>query len=145
MKNKDIVCVCIGSNQIAGDCLGPLVGSYLKDIKGVNVYGDMESPVDFKNVDYIMDLVNDRYFDDLKIVIDSALGSNVGDIIIDCGELEIGKGLNKTKKICGDLNIRAVVGKNYNDIYKNTMELKSRDMAEINKLAIKVVNMVIDV
>ena len=140
MISKNVVCVCIGSNQISGDCLGPIVGSYLKRLSDFDVYGDMENPVNFKNAEYIMDLVCNKYSDDLKIIIDSALGNNVGDIIIDCGELEIGKSLNRTKKVFGDLNIRAVVGRDYNNTYKNMMELRSRNVKDINAIAAKVVN-----
>lgn len=142
---KTIVFICIGSNKIIGDCLGPLVGSYLKDRADFDVYGDMNNPVNFENAEHIMEEISCKYSNSLKILIDSALGDNVGDIIIDDGEIEIGKGLSKKKKICGDISIKAVVGKNYNDSFQNIEELRNKKIEEINEIAMNVVKMICDV
>ena len=77
-----IVFICIGSNKVTGDCLGPLVGSYLKSMYKATVYGDMENPINYQNAEKIMKKVENNNGESLKVVIDSALGKNIGDIIM---------------------------------------------------------------
>lgn len=140
-----IVFICIGSNKVTGDCLGPLVGSYLKSMYKATVYGDMENPINYQNAEKIMKKVENNNGESLKVVIDSALGKNIGDIIIDDGKVEIGKGLNKNKNIYGDISIKVVVGKNYHNNIKNIQELKNKNIEEIDKIAIDVVKMICNV
>lgn len=140
-----IVFICIGSNKVTGDCLGPLVGSYLKSMYKATVYGDMENPINYQNAEKIMKKVENNNGGSLKVVIDSALGKNIGDIIIDDGKVEIGKGLNKNKNIYGDISIKVVVGKNYHNNIKNIQELKNKNIEEIDKIAIDVVKMICNV
>lgn len=140
-----IVFICIGSNKVTGDCLGPLVGSYLKSMYKATVYGDMKNPINYQNAEKIMKKVENNNGESLKVVIDSALGKNIGDIIIDDGKVEIGKGLNKNKNIYGDISIKVVVGKNYHNNIKNIQELKNKNIEEIDKIAIDVVKMICNV
>lgn len=140
-----IVFICIGSNKVTGDCLGPLVGSYLKSMYKATVYGDMENPINYQNAEKIMKKVENNNSESLKVVIDSALGKNIGDVIIDDGKVEIGKGLNKNKNIYGDISIKVVVGKNYHNNIKNIQELKNKNIEEIDKIAIDVVKMICNV
>lgn len=140
-----IVFICIGSNKVTGDCLGPLVGSYLKSMYKATVYGDMENPINYQNAEKIMKKVENNNSESLKVIIDSALGKNIGDIIIDDGKVEIGKGLNKNKNIYGDISIKVVVGKNYYNNIKNIQELKNKNIEEIDKIAIDVVKMICNV
>lgn len=140
-----IVFICIGSNKVTGDCLGPLVGSYLKNMYKATVYGDMENPINYQNAEKIMEKIKNNNSESLKVVIDSALGKNIGDIIIDDGKVEIGKGLNKNKKIYGDISIKVVVGKNYYNNIRNIQELKNKNIEEIDKIAIDVVKMICNV
>ncbi len=140
-----IVFICIGSNKVTGDCLGPLVGSYLKSMYKATVYGDMENPINYQNAEKIMKKVENNNGGSLKVIIDSALGKNIGDIIIDDGKVEIGKGLNKNKNIYGDISIKVVVGKNYHNNIKNIQELKNKNIEEIDKIAIEVVKMICNV
>ena len=140
-----IVFICIGSNKVTGDCLGPLVGSYLKSMYKATVYGDMENPINYQNAEKIMKKVENNNGESLKVVIDSALGKNIGDIIIDDGKVEIGKGLNKNKNIYGDISIKGEVGKNYHNNIKNIQELKNKNIEEIDKIAIDVVKMICNV
>lgn len=146
MLNEDsIVYICIGSNKIVGDCLGPLVGTYLKNIFNAKVYGDMENPINFYNADFIMQQINKNHSECLKVIVDSALGKNVGDIVIDDGVVEIGKGLNKRKKIYGDISIKAVVCKNYYDNIRNLIELRRKNIEEINDIAVDVIKIICNV
>ena len=58
--------------------------------------------MNFNNINDVVKKIDEKYQQKCtKILIDSALGKNVGTIIINSGELCIGKGLNKNKKITG--------------------------------------------
>lgn len=134
------VFICIGSTKIVGDSLGPVTGSFLKDKyfnkNNIIIYGDLEEQIDFYNVDIIFDEINRKYNNDcIKIVIDSALGINVGNFNVSQGEISLGKGLNKSKIINGDVNIVGIVGKDHGDIFKNLIELKNSKELYINQMA----------
>ena len=60
------VIVCIGTDAVVGDCLGPLVGSLLKErLKGKTyVFGTVESPVTAKNaVCLCFESIDEKSFD----------------------------------------------------------------------------------
>lgn len=141
--NKLRIFICIGSNKIIGDSLGPLVGTYLKSKFNNNiiVYGDITNPVNFNSIDRILQEIRRKYNEKtVRILIDAALGKNVGSIVINSKELNVGIGLNKAKKINGDISIKGIVGKNYNDPIKNYLELKNKSFDQINDLAMQIVD-----
>lgn len=143
-----LVFICIGSNNVSGDCLGPLVGTYLKNKKIIDydIYGDMLEPIIFEDINNKINEIDLKYNKDcIKVLIDSALGDEIGKIFISIGELNAGAGLYKNTKILGDINIKGVVGKNYNDRFKNLIELKSIDINVINKMAIEIANSIASV
>lgn len=109
VNKKEILFVCIGTNEIVWDSIGPLVGSYLKQKIGKNrVLGDIEN-----NICSQKDLIH--YYPKIKnkfiIAIDSALGSQelAGEIFISNNPIIMGLGLNKNKGIIGDLSIKASI------------------------------------
>ena len=149
MQESKIVFICIGSNKIVGDSLGPLVGTYLKKkfcerlYKNILVYGDLYEPVNFNNINQIIEMVEKYNKEYIKILIDSARGENTGEIIINTGDIYIGEGLDKAKKIDGDIYIKGIIGKNYNTISKNIIELRQQNFYMIDKMAkdiVKIIN-----
>ena len=59
LKNNftDIIFICVGSNKITGDSLGPIVGAKLKQKLGTNIaiIGTTETPVNYENIKEIID------------------------------------------------------------------------------------------
>ena len=53
---EEIVLLCIGSDRITGDCLGPYVGHQLSDyvLEGLTVYGTIHRPVEIRLPLYIV-------------------------------------------------------------------------------------------
>ncbi len=136
--------ICIGSIRIVGDSLGPMIGSFLKDKyknnDTIKVYGDLEKQIDYYNIEYVLKYIEKIYNKNCtKIVIDSGLGNNVGSFWVNEGDIYLGKGLNKSKIVKGDLNIIGVVGKNYKDPVKNLIELKRIEEKTIKQMAMDVV------
>ena len=59
LKNNftDIIFICVGSNKITGDSLGPIVGAKLKQKLGTNIaiIGTTETPVNYENIKEVND------------------------------------------------------------------------------------------
>lgn len=71
------VILCIGTDRIIGDCLGPLAGSMLKKAAGENlaVYGTLENTVHALNLQKINQEIKKKHHGQIIIAIDASLGS----------------------------------------------------------------------
>lgn len=118
---SQLVFLCVGTDKVIGDSIGPLVGSKLLkllenyNIFNINIYGSLEDNVNYTNIQNIMKKINNYHKDACVIVIDSALSKkeNVGKIFVSNAKTLLGKGLNKNKVEVGDISIKAVVGKDF--------------------------------
>ena len=65
LKNNftDIIFICVGSNKLTGDSLGPIVGAKLKQKLGTNIaiIGTTETPVNYENIKEINDNIKIKY------------------------------------------------------------------------------------
>lgn len=114
-KFDDIVILCIGTDRLPGDCLGPLVGSLLLE-KGethAHVYGTMEAPLHAKNMESILANIDSTFnpHTTLKIAIDASLSStiDIGTITIKNDGLQPGSGAGKDLPLVGDISIAGIV------------------------------------
>ncbi len=109
---SDIVIVCIGTDRATGDCLGPLIGYKVKDMKydNVHVYGTLDEPIHAKNLCECMELFR-NYENPFIIAIDACLGrlERIGFINIKEGPLSPGSGVNKSLPAVGHINITGIV------------------------------------
>lgn len=108
------VIVCVGSDKISGDSLGPITGSMLTKklaLPQIFVLGTLESTVTAKEVNYINNFVRRTFKNRLIICVDSAVGasSDVGAIKISDSSLMPGSGVNKKTDKIGDVSIQGVV------------------------------------
>ncbi len=119
--NKRPIFICIGSDLVLGDSLGPLVGTFLKKKKVQSyVYGTLNFPITAKEVEYARTYLKQMHPDSIAIAIDAAIG-DAGDIglikVINKG-LNPGLGVDKNLGTVGELSIIGVVAekslKNYN-------------------------------
>lgn len=108
----DTVVFCIGTDRSTGDCLGPLVGHKLKDLKldNVHIFGSLDEPVHAKNLDSYMGKLRD-FQSPYVIAIDACLGrmERVGFINIKEGPLSPGAGVNKNLPSVGNISITGIV------------------------------------
>lgn len=108
----DIVIVCIGTDRATGDCLGPLIGYKVKDIKyeNVHIFGTLDEPVHAKNLCEYMELFN-KFEKPFIIAIDACLGrlERIGCVSIKEGPLSPGSGVNKNLPAIGHINITGIV------------------------------------
>lgn len=110
---REYIIVCIGTDRSTGDALGPLTGTYLKqmNLKHMDVFGTLHNPVHAQNLRHYMTKINTDYRKPFIIAVDACLGrsSSIGKITIGTGPLSPGAALNKQLPVIGDLHITAVV------------------------------------
>lgn len=145
-KNKNIICLCIGSNKIIGDSFGPMVGSRLKKMRfnnNIKFIGDMKEPITGKNVKDIIENIDKNSY---LIAIDSAL-SNIqkNEIFITNGQLELGRGVGKNICRVGDLSIKANVAEYQSKSIENFRLLEKVKIYNINRLSEVVSNGIYEV
>lgn len=113
LHNKIPVVVCIGTDAIVGDSLGPLVGSMLKEkIMGKTyVFGTVDSPITAKDVPYVAEFVKNVYVDQPILAIDAALGrkEEIGGIKVIGSPVKPGLGVNKNLSEIGTASIIGIV------------------------------------
>lgn len=141
-QTEKIIFLCIGTDRITGDCLGPLVGSNLKEIynynKNISVIGDVYHPIHAENVNKAIKEINQKNDQKIVITIDSALAQkqNIGEIHVQNTPLIMGRGLNKRNSIkIGNISIKGVVGQNYNARKYNFFSLQNVPLRRVMKIA----------
>jgi putative sporulation protein YyaC len=114
-KFDDIVILCIGTDRLPGDSLGPLIGALLSEKADINahIYGTMSSPLHANNMEDILHEIDSKFdpHTTLKIAIDAGLSNthNIGNINIWKGELQPGSGADKDLPSVGDISITGIV------------------------------------
>lgn len=106
------IIVCIGSDLVLGDSLGPLVGTFLKQNgAGAYIYGTLNAPITAKEVEYAKVYLKKLHPNSKIIAIDAGIGGadDVGLIKINNVGLKPGLGVNKNLSTIGDMSIVGVV------------------------------------
>lgn len=120
-KNLKPIIICIGSDLVLGDSLGPLVGTMLKNKGvGVYVYGTLNYPITAKEIEYAKTYLKKMHPNSISIAIDAAVGTedDIGLIKVRNVGLKPGLGVQKNLGSIGDISIIGIVAekstKNYN-------------------------------
>ncbi len=132
------VILCIGSEKICGDSLGPIVGSKLTAKYGVDayVYGTVERPINRQNLKEYLSHVEENHKGSKIIAVDAALGAkeDIGVIKVVEGGLYPGGVAKKEEKV-GDIGIMGIV----NNYEKNFLkQLLNVEMAFVENMAEKI-------
>jgi len=110
---KEIVFLCIGSDRITGDSLGPLIGHQLSKYtwEDIYVYGTLDAPVHALNLEGILLDIKKRHPFALVVAIDASLGSkkHLGFITVGNGSICPGSGVNKVLPDVGDIFITGII------------------------------------
>lgn len=115
LKSREfpLLFLCIGSDRITGDCLGPLTGYKLEtlNLPHCRVLGTLEHPVHAGNLEEAHALIHTRYPDYTVIAIDAAFGSprHVNCVSLCPRPLCPGLGVQKDLPPAGDLSITGIV------------------------------------
>ncbi len=106
------IVLCIGSDRVTGDCLGPIVGQMLVERKAnAFVYGTLDRPVTALNLKDAIAHINGAHIGKKVLAIDSSVGrlSDVGKIRIAFGSIAPGSADGKKLPKVGDVSITATV------------------------------------
>ena len=110
---RELVFLCIGSDRITGDSLGPLIGYQLSPYcsRVFHVYGTLDDPVHALNLPDRISYIHSRHPEALLVAIDASLGSrrHQGYITIGNGAIRPGAGAGKTLPEVGDIFITGIV------------------------------------
>ncbi len=111
---KELVFLCIGSDRITGDSLGPLIGRQLLCHRWQHsfIYGTLEEPVHALNLASVLEMIKKKHPAALTIAVDASLGSpgHVGYISVGLGSIRPGAGVRKNLPDAGDIFITGIVG-----------------------------------
>lgn len=133
---SNIIFLCIGTDKIIGDSVGPIVGSKLKSIENeyIKIYGTVGNNLDFLNTKKVVEEIYAKFENPFIITIDAALSKEreTGEICISDGYIKVGNALDKSICFYSNINIKCVVGKYYKlDKKMNINTLKDVDKEEI--------------
>ena len=107
------VFLCIGSDRVTGDCLGPYVGYRLSQyqLPGISVYGTLNQPVHAVNLEHMTDFITLHHPAALVIAVDASLGEkeHLGYVTIGNGSLYPGAAVQKELPPVGDIYITGIV------------------------------------
>lgn len=108
------VILCIGTDRVTGDSLGPLVGSFLHAY-GVDrylpVYGTLEFPIHALNLEHVCRQIKKKHPRSLIVAVDASLGTkkHIGYITLGQGSLRPGAGVQKNLTAVGDIFITGII------------------------------------
>ena len=112
--NAPPVIVCVGSDLVIGDSLGPITGSMLRyKTQGLNVfiYGTLASPVTAKEIKYIRTLLQNSHPNSQIVTVDAAVGEegDIGLVKLTDSPLKPGAGAQKKLGSIGDVSALGIV------------------------------------
>ena len=120
-NNTNSIIVCIGTDKCIGDCLGPLVGTILKeDNFPLPVYGTLSEPIHALNIDERLNEIKKLHPNAHIIGIDACLGNeeDIGDIRVRNHAISPGKGIGKELPEVGETSIIGIVDTSeYSDLF----------------------------
>lgn len=130
----DLVIVCVGTDSMIADMVGPTTGTFLKEINiGLPVYGTLDDPIHALNVREKMENINKIHPNATIIGIDSGVGleRKINKIVYQDKPLNPGKGVGKKLTTVGQHRIIGIVSSKakdlhavrYRDIYKLSKEI----------------------
>ncbi len=112
IENYTPVILCIGTDRATGDCLGPLVGTELKNYNNrYKVVGDLKAPVHALNLRETLNEIYSGIENPFVIAVDASLGNvnHIGRITLSNCPIAPGKGVMKKLPAVGDISITGIV------------------------------------
>ena len=120
LKGEIPVVVCIGTDALIGDSLGPIVGTMLESERSdLFVYGALNKTITAKEVKTVTRFLSKVHKDNKVLVIDAAVGNkqDVGKIKISDAPIKPGLGADKELPALGDVSIVSVISERSKNNY----------------------------
>ena len=138
---SELVILCIGSDRITGDSLGPLVGHSLSrfSLAHTCIYGTLTRPVHALNLNETAEMLDKQHPDSLILAIDASLGTkkHLGFLTVSPTALKPGLGVRKKLTPVGDISITGIV--NVSGTFDNFL-LQTTRLATVVQLADSIVS-----
>lgn len=135
-QSNEFVILCIGSDRVTGDSLGPLIGYKLSkyNTKKLHLYGTLDCPVHAINLEETVSKIETAHPHAPIIAIDASLGSRkyLGFVTLGLGKLHPGTGVHKDLPAVGDIFITGIV--NTSGLLEQ-MALQTTRLSTVMKLA----------
>ena len=131
---SDIVILCVGTNKLIGDSVGPIVGQklarLLKNKQNVWIYGNTKRNLNLKNAKQILKQIQITHKQAFVITIDAALGPKemIENTWIGSGIVKIGEALDKQIQYFSNITIKGIVGE-----YQNNLKQDYQTLNEVNR------------
>ena len=150
-KNKysNLVFICIGTNKIVGDSLGPITGEMLKrnlERRNIKIFGDLSNNVNTHNITQKIAYIKRCYDNPYIISIDSALSETIVPetvYILKTGMIP-GSALKKNLSRIGNASIKGIVGKDEKNLIKNYYNLAKADYRLVLRLSKNISKIIIN-
>lgn len=124
-NSNELVILCIGSDRVTGDSLGPLIGYKIENHRKIytsnhrttgysnlHLYGTLDNPVHAMNLKETIEEIKLTHPKSPIIAIDASLGNSkyIGCVTVGIGPLHPGTGVHKELPAVGDIYITGIVG-----------------------------------
>lgn len=119
-RDMQPVVLCIGSDRLTGDSLGPITGTKLK--QGgfpLPVYGTLDSPVHALNLRPTVEEIYRTIPHCCIIAVDACLGTHIGSVTLTEGAIIPGTGVSRSLFAVGHLSLTGIVGSDKGNAYSN--------------------------
>ncbi|NLL30190.1 MAG: spore protease YyaC [Clostridiales bacterium] len=141
---KNTIIICIGTDKCIIDCLGPLVGSILKERNiELPVYGTIKDPIHAANIDRKLKEIMKSHPDSFIIGIDACLGEreSIGEIHVRDYPIHPGKGVGKILPEVGNVSIVGIIDSNE---YSNFLHAHTVRLNFVMEMANVISNAILD-
>lgn len=140
------VILCIGTDRMIGDCLGPFVGTMLEKAAGprLSIYGSLADTVHALNLSDVYAQIKKKHPGRTVIAVDASFGmqEHIGSVFIRPGSLQPGAGVRKNLPPLGDITITGIVGTSSCQPY---LDLQTVRLSTIFAMADKICRCILDV
>jgi putative sporulation protein YyaC len=137
--DENTLIVCIGTDRCIGDCLGPLVGSMLKDRHfPFPVYGSVSDPIHALNLEKKLVQIKTLHPKAKIIGIDACLGDTdcLGEIQGRDYPIHPGKGVGKSLPEVGEVSIIGIVDSSENNELFTNRTIRLNLIMEISNVIV---------
>lgn len=111
-RSEPPVILCIGTDRMIGDSLGPMTGTLLLQHASHNlpVYGTLQEPVHALNLPDKLSEIKKKHPDCTILAVDASLGSlcEIGTVYVRPGSLRPGAGVSKHLPSAGNISITGI-------------------------------------
>ena len=127
---EDIVFLCIGTDKITGDSLGPYIGTQLKK-RGLCVYGCIGDTVNATNLTAAAVRIYREHKHPFIVAVDACLGrkEHVGYASLSTEKLKAGAGVNKALLPVGNIAVTGIVTEFGTDSFTRLMNVPAEKIA----------------